>query len=294
MEYLSQSNHSADCVNPDDRYKFVDDLTTLEIINLLTIGLSSLNIKSHVPSDIPQHNQFINSDNLKSQHYLNTISEWTDKQKMVINEKKTKCMIFNFSKKYQFSTRLLLKNTNLEVINKTKLLGTIITNDLKWDENSKFLIKKANMRLELLRRAANFKPSVEDLKQIYIIFIKSILEQSSVVWQSGITHEQRQDFERIQKNSCKIILKNKYQNYEKALNLLNLEKLGDRRRTLSEKFAKGCLNNDKMRNLFPQNNKEHSMKTRKTNKFKILKTNTERMERSPIVYMQKLLNTLEQ
>ena len=73
---------------------------------------------------------------------------------------------------------------------------------------------------------------------------------------------------------------------------MNLKKLEDRRIALSGKFAKGCLKNDKMRNLFPQNKKEHSMNTTNTNKFSILKTNTERMERSPIVYMQKLLNTL--
>ena len=113
---------NADCVNPEDRFKFVDDLTTLEIINLLTIGLSSMYMKSHVSSDVPQHNQYIHPDNLKSQKYLDAICEWTDKKKMVINEKKTKCMIFNFSKKYQFSTRLSLKNTNLEILDRTKLL----------------------------------------------------------------------------------------------------------------------------------------------------------------------------
>ena len=58
-EYLSQSNDSADCVPEEDRFKFVDDLSTLEIINLMTIGLSSLLVKNHVPNDIPSHGQFI-------------------------------------------------------------------------------------------------------------------------------------------------------------------------------------------------------------------------------------------
>jgi hypothetical protein len=40
-EFLSQTNDNADCVPEDDRFKFVDDLTTLEVINLLTVGLSS-------------------------------------------------------------------------------------------------------------------------------------------------------------------------------------------------------------------------------------------------------------
>ena len=52
LEYLSQSNNNADCVNLEDRFKFIDDLTILEIVNLLTIGISCFNVKSQVPSDI--------------------------------------------------------------------------------------------------------------------------------------------------------------------------------------------------------------------------------------------------
>ena len=37
FEYLSLSNNSADCVSPEDRFKFVDNLSILEIINLLTV-----------------------------------------------------------------------------------------------------------------------------------------------------------------------------------------------------------------------------------------------------------------
>ena len=45
LEYLSQTNNSADCVYTEDRFKFVDDLTIIEIVNLLTIGISSFNTK---------------------------------------------------------------------------------------------------------------------------------------------------------------------------------------------------------------------------------------------------------
>ena len=56
LEYLSQSNDNADCVNVADRFKFVDDLTILEVVNLLTVGITSFNIKQEVPSDINIHN----------------------------------------------------------------------------------------------------------------------------------------------------------------------------------------------------------------------------------------------
>ena len=71
LEYLSQSNNNADCVSQKDRFKFVDDLTTLEIVNVLTVGISSFNVKSQVPNDISNHNQYIPSENLKSQEHLN-------------------------------------------------------------------------------------------------------------------------------------------------------------------------------------------------------------------------------
>ena len=48
-EYLAQSNNSADCVKPDYRFKFVVELSVLEKINLLIIGLASFNPKISVP-----------------------------------------------------------------------------------------------------------------------------------------------------------------------------------------------------------------------------------------------------
>jgi hypothetical protein len=104
-EYLAQSNNSADCVDPENRFKFVDDLTTLEKINLLIVGLSSFYSKASVPNDIADHNQIIPSDCLKSQDYLKNIQEWTERQKMILNQKKTKVMVFNFTDNHQFSNQ---------------------------------------------------------------------------------------------------------------------------------------------------------------------------------------------
>ena len=126
-------------------------MSILEIVNLLTVGITSYNIKQQIPSDIPTHNQFIPAEQLQSQGWLNTIDEWTENQKMMINSKKTKTMIFNFTDRFQFTTRLKLKGENIEVIDSTKLLGTVLSNDLKWDLNTANLVKKANTRMQLLK-----------------------------------------------------------------------------------------------------------------------------------------------
>ena len=121
-EYLSQSNDNADCIDLEDRFKFVDDLSFLEIIYLLNVGISSYNIKAHVPSNIPTHNQVISSSNLKSQSQLGIINEWTKRNKMKLNVKKTKNMIINFSKKYEFMTQLNVQNSDIDMVCETTYL----------------------------------------------------------------------------------------------------------------------------------------------------------------------------
>ena len=74
-------------------------------------------------------------------------------------------MIFNFT------TRLQSNNVNVELVDDANLLGTHISNDLKWDRNTQGLVKKANARLHLLRRITSFKAPMKDLKLVHITFI---------------------------------------------------------------------------------------------------------------------------
>jgi hypothetical protein len=271
----------------------VDDLTVLEIINLLTVGLTSFNMKFQVPNDIPFHNQYIPPENLKSQQYLNEINQWTKDQKMLINEKKTKTMIFNFTDNYKFTTRLSLNEENVNVVSETKLLGTILQDTLKWDMNTDRIVKKANSRMILLRKLSEFGAPREDLKIIYILYIRSVLEQNCTVWHSSLTQENIEDLERVQKSAIKIILKSKYNNYEKSLDILELENLKDRRESLNLSFIQTSIKNNTLSDLFPLNQKYHKMNTRHVEKYKVIHCNTERLKKSTIPHMQQMLNILD-
>ena len=277
-------------VNESERFRFLDDLSILEIINLLTVGLASFNLKSQVPSNVHTHNQIINPTNLRSQKWLNEISDLTKNQKMMINVEKTKTMIFNFTEKYQFGTKLEIEGTPIEVIDSTQLLGTLITKDLRWDQNTAHIVRKANAKMELLRRVASFGASVDDLKNIYVLFIRSQLEQSAVVWHSSLTDMNKNDLERIQKSAFKIILGDKYRSYRKSLQELELDTLEQRRENLCLNFALKAIENEKTKHLFPLRNTENKMKTRNEEMFEVQKANTKRLKDSTIIYMQRLLN----
>ena len=100
----------------------------------------SFNVKLQIPNDIPAHNQYIPHEVLKSQSWLKQINDWTINQKVRINEKKTKCMIFNQTNNYQFTTRLFINNQPIEVIKNTRLLGTFLQDNLCWDLNTKEIV----------------------------------------------------------------------------------------------------------------------------------------------------------
>ena len=165
-----------------------------------------------------------------------------------------------------------------------------MTSDLKWDLNTNSIVKRAYARMELIRKLSGFGAPLSDLKIVYITFIRSLCEQSSNVWHSSLTVENEEDLERIQKVALKIMLKNHYKNYQSALNMLDLQTLKERRTQLCLVFARKCLKNPKMKMLFPPNNRTHTMNPRTYEHFQVLHANTVRFKRSPIIYMQNLMN----
>ena len=56
------------------------------------------------------------------QEYLNNILQWTAENRMQVNGKKTKLMIVNFTRNYQFSARLYLGDDLLEIVDETACL----------------------------------------------------------------------------------------------------------------------------------------------------------------------------
>ena len=63
-----------------------------------------------------------------------------------------------------------MEGQNLETVHESKLLRTIVSNNLKWDINTEFNVKKSNKRMELLRKVSTYGAELEDLKNIYILF----------------------------------------------------------------------------------------------------------------------------
>ena len=77
-------------------------------------------------------------------------------------------MLFNTSYKNDFKPELTIDGVLLEVVDKMKLLGVIITSDLKWKENTDFITKKAYSRLWLIKRLKQMGASTRALLDTYL------------------------------------------------------------------------------------------------------------------------------
>ena len=219
---------------------------------------------------------------------INRISKWTEENQMLLNESKSKYMIFNYCTSYQFRTRLVINNSLLEQVSETRLLGLIVQDDLSWRSNTESLVKRAYARMIILRKLSEFNMNTNDMITIYVLFVRSILEQSSVVWSSSITQEELASLERCQKVALRIIFGLDYISYDHALKLSKLPKMEGRYQKLLLSFAQKCSKNEKTQDMLPR--ARNVEKTRNQENFLVPFARKERYFRSAIPTMARMLN----
>ena len=195
--YLVQTNSNADCVDKADRFKYIDDLSILQIVCLAGL-VKQYNFHEHVASDVGINQVFLPPQTFETQEHLKTISRWTKDNLMKLNETKSNYLIFTRTRT-DFMTRLTLNNQKLDQVNVTKLLGVWISEDLSWSKNTKEITKKCFSRLSLLTKLKYVGVSTEDLLDIYVLFIRSCAEYCCVAFHSSLTLEQSYSIETIQK-----------------------------------------------------------------------------------------------
>ena len=290
IQYLVQSNDNADCIDPSLRFKYVDDLSILELI-LFGGLLSEYDFTEHVASDIGIDENYIETSAFCTQSNLDKIADWTEKNCMKLNEDKTKYMVFSRSET-EIATRLALNGKTLERIEEVKLLGVWFTTWLDWERNTAEICKRAYARLTLITKLKYVGVSTEDLVHLYILYIRSVLEYCSVLWHSTLTTAQSYNLERVQKTCIKVILGEEYVDYPSALEICGLETLQERRESRCLQFGLKCLLHPDHSNMFPVNPKVYKniYNTRKTEHFIVNKAKSESYRMSAIPFIQRKLN----
>ena len=83
---------------------------------------------------------------------LDIEADETRKDKMIINGNKCHAITFNFSQNNKLPQNLILNGNVIGNCDKIKLLGVIISNNLKWSENTQHIISKVNRKMYILNK----------------------------------------------------------------------------------------------------------------------------------------------
>ena len=223
------------------------------------------------------------------QNVLDQLFEWTESNHMKLNPKKCTAMRTTFMKNPPIPELLSIGDSQLFYVQSVKILGVYIQQDLKWDTHINEILKKCNRKLYMFRMVKQYKLPISDLIQIYVGYIRPVLEYCAPVFNGGLTVGQILGLERIQKRVCKIILGKNYINYEDALEKCQLEKLQKRREKLCTKFAESLINNPQFQDWIPKR-KLFQMSLRNQHKYNQFKCKTSRFKQSAIPYFIDLLN----
>ena len=198
-------------------------------------------------------------------------------------------MLFNPCRSIDFLPEIKLDGSQLDLVEEMKLLGVVIRSDLKWKDNTEFIVKRAYKKLWVLRRLKSLGAGQDKLLDLHVKQIGFLLEMAAPVWHGSLTLVERADIERVQKAALRIIFGDLYENYQNALEISNLENLDCRRENLCLKFAKRASEHPKFRYWFKQKPKLPTRLVQDQYYNPIART--ERLMKGSISYLTRLLNS---
>ena len=271
-----------------EKVKYIDDGTVAVSINLKTSLIPDPAIR---PKPLNYHErtcQVLPAESNLLQFYLDDTERFTMENKMKINPKKTKVISFNKSRKFDFPPEVSFSdNQMLDVVSEIKLIGVIVSEDLRWQKNTDYICQKATQKLWTLRRLRKFNLDTNKQLDVYVKEVRSLLEYAVPVWHSGLTKRQSGQIEKIQKTAFQIILGDDFTNYEVACTLLGVEPLEFRRIQLCINFSKKDIKKD---NTIFSRATTYANTRRTPNVVKETLCRTHRYEKSTLPFLSKLLN----
>ena len=199
---------------------------------LFLIYINDLSKVSHVFSMLMYADDttlYCNLDDSTSDILLNNeltkITDWLSSNKLSLNVKKTKFMVFHTPQRRVNYPTLKLNNVNIERVSQFNFLGVILASSLKWDKHVAHVSLKISRVIGVLYRLKHIFPR-EVLLTLYNALILPHLSYCILVWGSKIDSNHKLLL--LQKKAVRIITNQDYIAHSEPLcKLLNVLKVSD-------------------------------------------------------------------
>ena len=193
---------------------------------------ANLNVDTSKYADDCTPDQAVGAEEIShTQQALDITQSWSVLNKMTINVQKTKDMWICFTESVSEPPPVYIGDEQVERMDKFKLLGMGLQNNLKWNNHVETAIQKANRQVYILRECRKANLPIEVGITLYKSNIISILEFASFVW-SGLPTYLANEIERTQTRCLRVL----------GYNNDCLQSLSDRREELLKREARKIMN----------------------------------------------------
>ena len=172
---------------------YVDDITeTLLSLTRLYADDSSLYCSASSIQDIEG---LLNHD-------LAQISAWAKQWQVAFNPSKTEALFFSL-RNIDTLPKLTFNGTDISFVDNHKHLGLTLSSDGHWSSHIENILKSASRIISIMRKL-KFEISRSALNQIYVSYVRPLLEYASVVW-DGCSNTDADSLEKIQNEAARIV-----------------------------------------------------------------------------------------
>lgn len=258
---------------------YVNDIATIDNLDTI-IYADDTTITSKFDSKMP--------DTKKLNDQLDNISRWLMSNKLTLNAKKTKFMVFHPRQKHVHPPKLVFGNQQIEQVHTFKFLGIILDSYLSFNEHIKSLSLSIARTVGCMNTIKTIVPKTT-LKQIYITLIQTRLYYGNLVW-----GHKAQKLAKIQKRAIRILSNSKYNAHTEPLLKENrLLKSTDIFKVQIQKFYFRLMTNEipcSFESILNHDSTPHKYQTRSKPNIKIPLTKLSQTQNCLVIKIAKIIN----
>ena len=229
----------------------------------------------------------------QSENMFGTVKENAKDIGMVVNDEKTQLICIQ-SRRSNVSS-YIRTGEKKEIIerssNSLKILGFTFGSTPDASTNTDIMIRKFSSRLWALRFLKRAGLTQADLIFLYKSILRPSIEFAAVVYHSLLTKTQSQNIERMQMRAMKVIFGDLV-SYNTVIESGAVEPLYVRRESSFKKFAIKTSKHERFAAKWLERNDMPDMELRRREKYLIPRYRTERANKSPIIQIRRVLNSL--
>ena len=260
--------------------KYVDDTTTVERVSSFRTSkhYTTATARETVPAD-------------KTSSLLAGIVALAEAIGMRVNCKKTQLAVINCDNGCIPDSSICVNNTTITSSTDLKLLGFNLGTEANMGAHVSSLLARFRGKFWSLIHLRRAGVRGVQLFRIFCVFIRPVLETNAVIFHPQLTRTQCHAIERLQQQVLKLCFGFQL-SYSRARELFGIDTLEERRERAVRKFVQKAICNPRFASRWfrPRDDAHHDLRHRR--RYHETKAKTQRYFKSPLLYMQRVANTL--